>query len=212
MSLNKKGEQNLKHKSWSIIADELGGQYIHNRRVPDKILVREGEYLIIIDTCPAAIGTMYIDCTRLMLYFASTNRLSFLIFNKDIFSKIFSIFYGPYIKTGFQQIDQNFFVKSNSWFNACNLLSSVAVRSLILKQPSIYLEIKSCNKLLNPDFPKYINVLYYESIGIVNIEKIKEIILLFKEILTQLRIIGSISEKSPKITAEWLIDNNFLKI
>jgi hypothetical protein len=209
MCLIKNVEHKFINKSLSTIAQKLGGEYIHKWPVPDKIVLREEEYLVIIDTCPTAIGTMYIDCTRIMVYFVSTDQFNFLIFNKDIFSKVFSVFYGPYIRTGYQQIDNSYLVRSNSYFKIRTLLSNPDIRSLILKQPSIHLEIKSYNKLIKPDLSKHICILYYESIGVTkNIDRIKEIILLYKEILTQLFIMGSISEELPKITLDWIIDNN----
>lgn len=209
MCIIKNVEHKFINKSLSTTAQKLGGEYIHKWPLPDKILLRDEEYFVIIDTCPTAIGTMYIDCTRIMLYFVSTDQFNFSISNKDIFSKVFSVFYGPYIKTGYPQIDNSYLVRSNSYFKLRTLLSNPGIRLLIQKQPSIHLEIKSCNNLIKPGLTKHISLLYYESIGVIkNIDIIKEIILLYKEILTQLFIMGSISEELPKIKLSWLIDNN----
>lgn len=209
MCLLKNIEHYFINKSLNTIAQELGGEYIHKWPFQDKIVLREEEYLVIIYIRPTAIGTMYIDCTRIMVYFTSTDQFNFLITSKDIFSKVFNVFYGPYIRTGYSQIDTGYWVKSNSNLKLRNLLSNSKIRSLILKQPSMFLEIKSCDEFRKPDFSKHICILYYESIGItINVDRVREVILLFKEILTHLLIMGSISEDLPKITLDWLVRNN----
>ena len=139
--------------------------------------------------------------TRVLAPYIATREFKFDIHHKNILSALGKIFGAQDIEIGDPYFDREYIVKSNDEGLILSLLGNRKIIELIQKlQPPMqfFLFSKKVKKLYGMKFPPQTWEIYFQQSGVITeIERMKLIIEIFKEILMQLYKIGIAEKQSP---------------
>lgn len=192
-----------KKEIWAQIANEIDGKVLDRGFwKSDALAFRHKEWTIILDTFTRSNG-QYSNSTytRIRAPFINKDGLYFKIYRENFFSTIGKLFGMQDIEVGDPYFDKEFIIKGNSEEQIRKLLKSAQLKGLIRRIPKIHFQVKDTEyKLFQRTFPKGVDMLYFESMGVIkNKETLKNLFLLFSAILERLVQIDSAYENDPLI-------------
>ena len=104
------------------------------------------------------------------------------------------------IEVGHPEFDEAFIVKGTDDFKVRELLHDAEVRSLMLAQPQIRLEVKDGEGWFGPSFPEDVDELHFQVVGVIKeADRLKALFDLFAAVLDRLCRIGSGRREEPGV-------------
>jgi hypothetical protein len=147
-------------------------------------------------------GKVTVPFTRVRAPFMMKDGFRFKIERRNFFSPVADFFGRKSLSTGFPDFDQHFVITGTDEYKIKKVFGNEAIRELILGQKEIHLEIKDDEGgWPNKKFPSDVDELYFQTSGIVkDVERLKLVFSLMKEMLNQLVTIGSAYDRNPNVT------------
>lgn len=201
MSVFKKMFGPSQEEVWSQFAEEIDGEFVNQGAWKSKKIITSFEnWDIIIDTYTVSSGKSSTTYTRIRAPYINKGDFRFKINRSSVFSNIGKTFGMQDVVIGDPDFDENFIIKGNDEEKIREIFLSDKIRELISSQKRIDLEIKDDEGRFGTKFPDNVDELYYQTGGIIkDIEKLKELYLLFALILNKLYLMGLASEENPNI-------------
>ena len=124
----------------------------------------------------------------------------FTAYRKGLFSELGKLLGMQDIEVGDPQFDEAFIVKGSDEAKVRELFADPEVRSLILAQPQIRLEVKDGEGWFGPSFPEDVDELHFQVTGVIKeVDRLKALFDLFAAVLDRLCRIGSGRRKEPGV-------------
>ena len=124
------------------------------------------------------------ESSRIRAPFVNNDGFKFKIFRKGFFTSLMKIIGMQDIEVGHPEFDSEFIIQGNNPDKVIQLFSSDKLRQFLLKQPSIFIQIKEDEGWFSEKFPKGIDELYLEIKGnITNIEQLQALFAIFANTL-----------------------------
>lgn len=128
--------------------------------------------------------------------YKTKDEFKFKLYRKGLFSNIGKALGMQDIEVGYPEFDDEFIIKGNDETKIIELFSNDKIRELITYQDRIYLEIKDNKGFFSPVTEEGIYELYFESVGVIkDIDRLKNLFMLFILVLNRLTLIGSATDK-----------------
>jgi len=191
-----------KKEAWTNFADEVGGKFIRGSFFKeDKVEAKAGQWTIVFDTHKVKVGKIYMTYTRVRAPFITTDNFYFKAYREGVFTDLGIRLGMQDIQIGSRDFDSNFVIQSNDEEKVRQLFSKDELRSCLLSEPYMTIEIKNNDGFLGAFFPKDVCQLYFHAAGVVkDLKSLKNLYYLFAETLNQLYSIGSASANTPDVT------------
>lgn len=195
------------HEVWSELARQLGGDYIDPGWLADKVVqARAGDWIITLDTYTVSTGKSKITYTRLRAPFINRDGLWFSVYRAGLFTGLGKLFGMQDVEVGHEPFDTEFVVKANDESKIRYLLGDARVRSLVQRQPAIYLEVKNDEGWFGAQFPDGVDELYFQAHGVIrDVEVLKALFELFSEVLRLICHMDSAYEDDPALHLQALL-------
>jgi hypothetical protein len=105
------------------------------------------------------------------------------------------------IEVGDPEFDEAFIVKGTDEFKVRELFADPEVRSLLLAQPEVRLEVKDSEGWFGQSFPVDVDELHFQVHGVIKeMDRLKALFDLFAAVLDRLCRIGSAAEREPGVS------------
>lgn len=186
-----------KKTAWRQFAKETGAAYIDGHfGNSDRIEISFEKWQIVFDVYISRVmsgSASYQQAyTRVRAPFIPRDDLKFSVYRKGLLSSIGKLFGAQDIVVGDPVFDDAFIIKGNDEYKIQSLFSSDKLRKLILSQKDVHLEKISDEGFWGEKLPQGISELYFNvEDEITDVEQLKNLQLLFEELLTQLSKTGS---------------------
>ncbi len=163
-------------EAWSRFAVEIGAEFVKGGfRRSSLVRARLREWTVTLDTYSVPSGNSSTTYTRMRAPLQNMDGFQFLIFRTGLISKLDKALGSQDIEIGDAEFDRRFTIQGNNESKVRALFSNQRLRQLVQEQRSIRLGVKD-------------NELRFETQGVIkDIERLKSLIELFKETLTQLQ-------------------------
>jgi len=187
---------------WSQFAKEIDAEYVSKGAWKKKKIIAKFEnWEITIDTYTQSSGKSSTTYTRIRAPYINKDDFRFKIYRSGFFSKIGKTFGMQDIPIGDPNFDEDFIIKGNDEDKLKELFSNDKIRELISAQNRVHFEIKDDEGRFGTKFPDDVDELYFQSIGVIkDIERLKNLYMLFALVLNKLCLMGLASEETPKVT------------
>jgi hypothetical protein len=165
-----------KDEAWMQLASEIGAEFIKGGFMrASKVQAHIQEWTVTLDTYTVSSGDSSSVYTRIKAPFDNKDGLQFSLGRKGIISKLDKALGAKEIETGDAEFDRDFYIRSKDEAGIRALFANMRIRQLIEGQRSIHLGIRN-------------NDLTFEAQGeIKDVERLKSLFDLFREMLTQLK-------------------------
>jgi len=153
-----------KDEIWSQLAEEVGGEFIKGSLTKSSRLVtRFKQWTIILDTYTVSTGKTSVVYTRMRVPYISTDGFFFKIHHKNFFSGIGKLLRLQDVKTGDEEFDEAYIIKSNDEVRVRNFFARESIRYVIEQQPSISLEVKDKRQnIFEEKLPDKVRILQFQ--------------------------------------------------
>ena len=191
-----------KEEIWRQVASDIGGEYIDGGFWRKDVLhYQAGQWPMMLDTFSKRHGDSSRTYTRLRAPFVNKDGLWFEIYREGIFSSIARYFGMQDIVIGVPLFDDNFIIKGNDEYKVRRLFQSEELQRLLHQQNSIKFSIQDDqDRWFAKPFPGGVNVLYFESAGVVKeTQRLRALFDLFTITLERLVQMDSAYEDDPNI-------------
>jgi hypothetical protein len=133
--------------------------------------------------------------------YVNLEGLRFTVYRKGLFSELGKLLGMQDIEVGDPEFDEAFIVKGTDESRVRELFSDPEVRSLMLAQPQIRLEVKDSEGWFGPSFPEDVDELHFQVVGVIkDVDRLKGLFDLFAVVLDRLCRIGSACEREPGVS------------
>ena len=186
---------------WEQIAQEIGGEYIDGGFwKKDGLRLQHREWELLLDTFTRGSNNNSRTYTRLRVPFLNKDGLRFKIYHESIFSSIGKFLGAQDIEIGDPYFDDTFIIKGNNENTIYKLLKDEQLKNLFMNQPKVLIEIKNNEGWFGPHYPEGVDVLYFESYGVMKKkDELFNLFELFSTLLDRLVHIDSAYENNPGI-------------
>ncbi len=191
-----------KDEIWSQIANDIGGEFIDaGFWGKDVLAYKHKDWEILLDTYTQSTGKTSTIHTRLRVPFINKNNLRFSIYKENFFSSISKFFGMQDIQIGDFNFDEKFIIKGNHENKIKYLLNNIELKKIFHKQTSsLHIEIKDDEGWFAQKYPKGVDVLCFNCIGIIKDKNtLLNLFELFAAILDRLVEINEIYNDDPNI-------------
>ena len=189
---------NKEFNIWEEFAKETNGKFIEEFSWHSaKTEIDYKDLKIIFDNYTLWSGKYSTIMTRIIVPFNSVDNFRFKIYNSGLISHIEKLFGGQDVKIGREDFDEKFIIKANNELKIKTLLQNQKIRNLIESQKKVHIEISDQKGIWEEKLPeKEFELSFYEDGRIEDIERLKSMLNLFKEIIDALFQMKSIEKKS----------------
>ena len=205
--------------NWERLSSEVGAEFIEGGffKGSHKVRLAFEEWVITLDTYTVSTGKSTITFTRIQAPFTNLDGFEFTVYRKTWASGVGKLLGmqdvtvgGPgfdnlqpmfgtsgyvdpeLIESGDTQFDQDFIVKSNNEEKVRSLFKAIRIRDLLQAQPELDLRIKEPTRLFSGKKVPDEVILYFQVTGIItDVERLKKLFELFKEVLKELKASGT---------------------
>ncbi len=186
---------------WRQLAEEAGAEYFEGGFWKgDKVQTRTGPWTMTLDTFTVHTGQVHITCTRLRAPYVNPGGLRFSVYRKGILSGLGKLLGMQDIEIGDTDFDEAFIVKGTDEFQVRELFADPEIRSLLMAQPQIHLEVKDSEGWFGPAFPENVDELHFQVAGVIkDVDRLKGLFKLFAVVLDRLVRIGSACKEVPGV-------------
>lgn len=187
---------------WTQFAKEIEADFISGSMLKVKKVVGKFEnWVITLDTYTVSTGKSSSTYTRIRAPYINKDNFSFKIYKKGLFSGLGKTLGMQDVEIGYTEFDEMFVIKGNDESKLIELFSSDKIRELIGGQKNFHMEVKDDEGMFGTKFPVDVDELYFQTSGVIkDIERLKDLYMLFALILNKLYLMGSADEKGPEVT------------
>lgn len=122
--------------------------------------------------------------TRIVLPYYSTQNFTFEICQNTLFNKLKKLLGSQDFEIGRADFDKKFVVRSNDGQKAITILQNSKIRSLIEKEKNLHIVVSTKKGIWEEDLPiNQYELSFYDDGEITDIERLKELLKLFKELV-----------------------------
>ena len=118
-----------------------------------------------LDTYTVHTGHAHFTYTRMRAPYVNPEGLRFTVYRKGLFSELGKLLGMQDIEVGDPEFDEAFIVKGTDEAKVRELFADPEVRSLMLAQPQIRLEVKDSEGWFGPSFPEDVDELHFQVPG-----------------------------------------------
>lgn len=189
-------------ETWTKLSEDIKAEFVKGGVFgTHKVVAREKVWTITLDTFAVHTGKATIPFTRLRAPFFTKDNFRFKLEKRNFFSPVADFFGRKSLSTGFPEFDKHLVIGGIDDYKLKKLFASETIRTLVLNQKDIHLEIKDDEGWLATKFPTDVDELYVQFSGVVKDgARLKAAFALCREILNQLVEIGSAYERDPNLT------------
>ena len=132
-----------RRQAWHAVAAALDGQCVEGAKpVKDKAVFQHLHSTIVLDTFTVNNGQTSVTYTRIRAPFTGSDDFNISVTRRNWFSRFNIVLRSRTIRVGSRRFDEKYVTRTNNEGRARLLLNSSEVRSLIMAQPSLDLEIR----------------------------------------------------------------------
>jgi hypothetical protein len=177
-----------KSNIWKEFAKESNGKYIEGFSWQSaKTEIEYNDLKIIFDNYTLWSGKYSKEMTRIIAPFKSTDNFRFEIYRSGLIRNIEKLFGGQDVKIGHEDFDKEFIIKTNNEHKIKDLLQNQKIRNLIEIQKNVNIEISDQKGIWEEKLPEMeFELSFYEDGEIKDIEQLKNLLNLFKELIDAL--------------------------
>jgi hypothetical protein len=160
---------------WRQLASEIGAEYVESGLFgASQVKAHIKDWIITLDTHSVSSGDSGELYTRMSASFQNKSELQFTVFRAGIVSKLDKALGTKQINIGDPDFDRNLVVRGKNEAQVQAFFTNQKIRQMIQAQPSIRLNVTG-------------NALLFETQGFIkDVERLKSLFELFKEVLNQL--------------------------
>jgi hypothetical protein len=191
-----------KDEVWKRLAEELDAHFIDGGfwKGSSKVQAQFGPWIVTLDTYTVHTGHAHFTYTRMRAPYVNPEGLRFTVYRKGLFSELGKLLGMQYIEVGDPEFDEAFIVKGTDEAKVRELMADPEIRSLMLAQPQIRLEVKDGEGWFGPSFPEDVDELHFQVTGVIKeADRLKALFDLFAAVLDRLCRIGSAAEREPGV-------------
>lgn len=167
------------------------------------IKAKVGEWTVTLDTVTTVVSTgkvmIPVSFTRMRAPYLNQDGLRFKVYRASMFSNLGKYFGMQDIEVGDEQFDEEFIIQGTSKEKVRELLVNEKIKALLSDQPDIgTFEVKGDDGWFEQDFPEGVDELVFTAKSKMdNPAQLKNLFVLFAEVLNQLCAIGSADKNKP---------------
>jgi len=190
-----------KDEVWRQLSKEISADFIEGGFWRgSKIEASVKEWTVTLDTFVVSTGKTHITYTRMRAPYLNKDGFRFKIYRKGFFSDLGKLLGMQDIEVGYPEFDDEFIIQGNDERKLRLLFANPTIRRFIEAQPKISLEVKDDEGWFGAHFPKGVDELYFQVIGVIKeVERLKLLYELFAETLNHLCNIDSAYKDDPQI-------------
>jgi len=190
-----------KDEIWRQLACEIRADYdASDKWRGSKVRAHHKEWTITLDTHTVSAGKTATTYTRLRAPYVNADGFQFTIYRRGIFSNMAKFLGMQDVSVGDPKFDDAFIIQGTSRERLSAFFSNPRIRSLIMRQDRIHLQVRDDEGWFGNEFPKGVDELYFTYAGVIkDVDRLKELYELFAESLDQLCRIGSAYQKDPGV-------------
>ncbi len=191
-----------KDEAWRRLGEEAGADFIDGGFWKgSKLQGHVGPWTVTLDTYTVHTGHAHFTYTRMRAPFVNPEGLRFTVYRRSFFSELGKLLGMQHIEVGDPEFDEAFIIKGTDETKVRELFADPEVRSLMLAQPHIRLEVKDSEGWFGPAFPVDVDELHFQVHGVIKeLDRLKALFDLFAAVLDRLCRIGSAAEREPGVT------------
>lgn len=192
-----------KDEAWRRLAQEIDADFIDGGlwKGSSKVQAQFGPWTVTLDTYTVHTGHAHFTYTRIRAPYVNPEGLRFTVYRKGLFSEVGKLLGMQDIEVGDPEFDEAFIVKGTDEAKVRELFADPEVRSLLLAQPQIRLEVKDSEGWFGPSFPEDVDELPFQVTGVIKeADRLKALFDLFASVLDRLCRIGSAYEQEPGVS------------
>src|SRR4051795_3205327 len=188
-----------KDEAWRRLGEEAGAEFAEGGFWKgSKVQAHVGPWTVTLDTYTVHTGHAHFTFTRMRAPYVNPEGLRFTVYRKGLFSELGKLLGMQDIEVGDPEFDEAFIVQGTDEPRVRELFADPEVRSLLLAQPQIRLEVKDSEGWFGPSFPDDVDELHFQVHGVIKeVDRLKALFDLFAALLDRLRRIGSAHEEVP---------------
>ncbi len=154
-----------------------------------------------LDTYTVSTGKSSMTYTRMRAPYVNPEGFRFTVYRKGLFSELGKLLGMQDIEVGDPEFDEAFIVKGTDESRVRELFADAEVRSLLLAQPQVRLEVIDSEGWFGPSFPEGVDELRFQVVGVIkDVDRLKSLFDLFAAVLDRLCRIGSADEQRPGVS------------
>ena len=184
------------------LAEEIGADYLDGRLWKgSKVEAHVGPWTVTLDTYTFSTGKSHITYTRMRAPYVNPDGFRFTVYRKGLFSELGKLLGMQDIEVGDAEFDEAFILKGTDEAKVRGLFADPEVRSLLLAQRAVRLEVKDGEGGSGPAFPEGVDELHFRAHGVINeVDRLKALFALFAAVLDRLVRTGSAYEREPGVS------------
>ena len=166
------------------------------------IIAKTDQWVVTFDTFEKSAGKSTVICTRIRAPYVNRDGFRFTLHRAGIFAPLGEMLGFHDIKVGDEKFDKAFVLgkETTHWRRSEPCSQTRGIHNLMEDLPRIRVEVKDDQDWFGKQFPRGVDELYFERIGVVkDLAMLRTLFELFSEILHQLCNIGSAYETDPGI-------------
>ena len=185
-----------KSESWKQFAEQAHADYMSGGLLAaDRVVAKVDAWTVTLDTYAEPMGRASITYTRMRAAYVNHDNFRFVIHDKRLFDDVGKRLGMQDIEIGEPDFDNRFIIQATDVSKVRALLTDPVLRDLILREDSVYFEVKDDEGWFGDTYPDGVDELYFRTAGVVrDLTHLKEMVTLFAETLHQLCQIGSAHE------------------
>src|SRR3954468_21485086 len=191
-----------KDEAWRRLGEEIDAEVVQGGFWEgSKVQAHVGPWTVTLDTYAVHTGHAHFTYTRMRAPYLNPEGLRFTVYRKGLFSELGKLLGMQDIDVGDPDFDEAFIVKGTDESRVRELFTDPEVRSLMLAQPEIRLEVKDSEGWFGPAFPEDVDELHFQVVGVIKeVERLKALFDLFAAVLDRLCRIGSAYKQDAGVT------------
>jgi len=191
-----------KDEAWRRLGEEAGAEFVQGGFWKgSKVQAHVGPWTVTLDTYAVHTGHAHFTFTRMRAPYVNPEGLRFTVYRKGLFSELGKLLGVQDIEVGDPEFDEAFIVQGTDESRVRELFTDPEVRSLMLAQPQIRLEVKDGEGWFGPSFPEDVDELHFQVVGVIkDVGRLKALFDLFAAVLDRLCRIGSACEREPGVS------------
>ena len=190
-----------KDEMWRQLGEEIDAKVVDGGFWKgSKVQAHDGPWTVTLDTHTVQTGHAHITYTRMRAPYVNPVGFRFTVYRKGFFSGLGKLLGMQDIEVGHMEFDEAFIVNGTDDFKVRELFDDAEVRSLMLAQPQIRLEVKDSEGWFGPKFPENVDELHFQVVGVIkDVDRLQGLFDLFAAVLDRLVHIGSAYDEVPGV-------------
>jgi hypothetical protein len=191
-----------KDEAWRRLGQEAGAEFVEGGFWKgSKVQAHVGPWTVTLDAYTVHTGHAHFTYTRMRAPYVNPEGLRFTVYRNGLFSELGKLLGMQDIEVGDPEFDEAFIIKGTDESRVRELFADQEVRSLMLGQPQIRLEVKDSEGWFGQSFPEDVDELHFQVVGVIkDVDRLKALFDLFAAVLDRLVRTGLAYEREPGVS------------